>query len=228
MYSPLRPAPPVLTNLQKANTLLQNLTNEFHAVLSFNFRTPIGSPNYDQLQAQWNSSMLRTDFAKNRLEVDTVTKWIFFLETFKANSRRGCQTSLLSNISPAMLTAIKTSLLRQFPADLGLYADLVYDAIPEDLFVEFLLLRMNKVEETDKEDMSAEFHKIKMQSFITFDYTEYRSFVGRFLRLREMLRPHLSSWSNKRWAELFRDGLSGSLLFDKAKRTYQRCFGSRI
>ena len=32
-----------------------------------------------------------------------------------------------------------------------------------------------------------------------------------------MFRPYLKSWSNKRWAELFRDGLQGSLLFDKAK-----------
>ena len=90
-------APPVLTDLQKANVLLQNLTTEFHSVLSFNFRTPIGSPNYDILQAQWNSSMLRTDFTKNKLEVDTITKWTFYMETFKSNSRRGCQNSILAD-----------------------------------------------------------------------------------------------------------------------------------
>ena len=113
------PAPPELTDLQRANVLLQNFTNEFHSVLSFNFRTPIGSPNYDQLQAQWNSSMLRTDFTKNKLEVDTITKFIFYMETYKSNSRRGCQTSFLADISPDLLKAIKTTLVRKFQHDLG-------------------------------------------------------------------------------------------------------------
>ena len=41
------PAPPALSNNQKADALLMALTNEHHATLSFNFRVPMGSPNYD-------------------------------------------------------------------------------------------------------------------------------------------------------------------------------------
>jgi len=173
------PAPPALSDNQKADALLMALTNEHHATLSFNFRVPMGSANYDQLHTQHNSAMLR-------------------------------------NISPDLLTAIKTSLVRQFPENLAQYAEISYDAIPEDVFVKFLLLKMSTVNETDKEDMTTEFQKIRMQQSPNFDFAAYRLFVGQFLRLREMFRPYLKSWSNKRWAELFRDGLQGSLLFDKA------------
>ena len=76
---------------------------------------------------------------------------------------------------------------------------------------------MSTVEETDKEDMTTEFQKIRMQHSISFDFAAYRLFVGQFLRLKEMFRPYLKSWSNKRWTELFRSGLQGSLLYDKAK-----------
>ena len=101
--------------------------------------------------------MLRTDFQKYSLQVDTATHLIFYVETFKANARQGCQSSLLANISPDLLTAIKTSLVRQFPENLAQYAEISYDAIPEDVFVKFLLLKMSTVNETDKEDMTTEF-----------------------------------------------------------------------
>ena len=125
------PAPPALSDNQKADALLMALTNEHHATLSFNFRVPVGSPNYDQLHTQHNSSMLRTDFQKNSLLVDTATQFIFYVEIYKANSRKGCQASLLANISPDLLTANKTSLVRQFPNE---HAAIPYDAIPENVF----------------------------------------------------------------------------------------------
>ena len=81
--------------------------------------------------------MLRSDFLKNSLQVDTASQFIFYVETYKANSRKGCQSSLLQNISTDLLTAIKTSLVRQFPDELGQYAAIPYDVIPEDIFVNF-------------------------------------------------------------------------------------------
>ena len=65
--------------------------------------------------------------------------------------------------------------------------------------------------------MTAELRKLRMSFSVTFDYAEDRSFVGNFLRLKEMFRPYLKSWFDKRWAELFRGGLQGSLLYEKAK-----------
>ena len=171
--------------------MLRQLTTECNATLSINIRVPLGAANYDQLHSQHNSSMLRTDFTKFTLEVDTVTRWIFYIEAYKANSRRGCQASLSTFTSPTLLSAIKTTLVRQFPNYLGQFTDVPYDAIPEDLFVKFLLLRMSKIEETDKEDITNVFQKLRMPPG-NFDYASYRSCVGHFLRLREMFRSHLT------------------------------------
>ena len=125
-------------------------------------------------------------YPPNNLEVDTVTKFTLFKETFKTNSRRGCQVSLLANINPALLTAIKTTLTRQFPKELGQYASVSYDTIPEDQFVKFLLLRMSTVEESDKEDIADEFQKIRHnnKSGSGFNFPEYRSYIGDFLLLK--------------------------------------------
>jgi hypothetical protein len=78
---------------------------------------------------------------------------------------------------------------------------------------------MSTVEESDKEDITGEFQKIRYNNKTgsIFDFPEYRSYIGNFLLLKEIFGHHLTSWSNKRWAELFRDGLQGSLLCDKAK-----------
>jgi hypothetical protein len=64
---------------------------------------------------------------------------------------------------------------------------------------------MSTVEESDKEDMTHEFQKIRMNNKAgsSFNFPEYRPFIGEFLRLKEIFGPHLTSWSNKRWAELF-------------------------
>jgi hypothetical protein len=155
--------PPPITNLQKANKLLVDLTTEFPNTLSFNFRCPVGSANRDILLAQYNQSMAQ-QYPPNNLEVDTVTQFTLFKEKFKTNSRRGCQASLLANINPSLLTAIKANLTRQFPNELGQYAGVSYDTVPEDQFVKFLLLRMSTVEENDKEDIAGEFHKIRHSS----------------------------------------------------------------
>ena len=78
---------------------------------------------------------------------------------------------------------------------------------------------MSTVEESDKEAIVGEFHKIRHSSNSEpgFNHPKYRSYMGNFLLLKEIFGSHLTSWSNKRWAELFRDGLQGSLLYDKAK-----------
>jgi hypothetical protein len=124
-------------------------------------------------------------YPPNNLDVDTVTMFTLFKETFKTNSRHGSQAPLLANINPALLTVIKTTLIREFPNDLGQYASVSYDAIPEDQFVEFLLLWMSTVEESDKEDMTHEFQKIRMNNKAgsSFNFPEYRSFIGEFLCL---------------------------------------------
>jgi hypothetical protein len=198
------PMPPALTNLQKADRLLLELTTEIPNTLSFIFRCPIGTANRDILLAQYHQAMAQP-YPPNNLEVDTVTQFTLFKEKFKTNSRRGCQASLLANINPSLLTAIKANLTRQFPHELDQYAGVSYDTIPEDQFVKFLLLRMSTVEENDKEDIANEFHKIRhnSKSGSGFNFPEYRSYMGDFLLLKEIFGSHLTSWSNKRWAELF-------------------------
>jgi hypothetical protein len=69
---------------------------------------------------------------------------------------------------------------------------------------------------------------MKNSAASNFDFSKYRSFIGEFLRFKEMFSPHLMSWSNKRWAELFRDGLQGSLLYDKAKELAKRVSEAEI
>jgi hypothetical protein len=64
--------PPAITNLQKADKLLLDLTTEIPNTLSFNSRCPIGAANRDVLLAQYNQAMIQ-QYPPNNLEVDTVT-----------------------------------------------------------------------------------------------------------------------------------------------------------
>jgi hypothetical protein len=51
------PMPPAITELQKADKLLLDLTTEIPNTLSFISRCPFGTPNRDVLLAQYSQSM---------------------------------------------------------------------------------------------------------------------------------------------------------------------------
>jgi hypothetical protein len=153
-----------LSNTEKALQAMTNLSNEYHTAISFNIRTPIDHPQFQQLQMQFLSG-LQLQITKPRLLISNLVNWTFLLRDWKTYSKHGGTSSILDSIDQAAQNSIKIQLMRKYSTEFIDYKDVPAEQIPEKFFLGFILLMFTTATEADKKSIETLFLSVKMNQF---------------------------------------------------------------